>query len=57
MELLELMSTEKEIEEEYVEESDYDNDDDDEEQYLRLEREVDEIMKFVFGEESDDDEP
>jgi len=41
VELLELMSAEEEIEEEYVEENDYDNDD--EEEYLRLEREVDEI--------------
>ena len=53
LEAIELISAEKEIDEEYVEDSDDDNDD---EEYLRLDREVDEIMKFVFGEESDDED-
>ena len=52
LEAIELIAEEKEMEEEYVEDSD--NDDDDE--YLRLEREVDEIMKYVFGEESEDED-
>ena len=45
MEVIELISAEKEIDEEYVEDSD-DNDND--EEYLRLDREVDDIMKFVL---------
>ena len=53
LEAIELISAEKEIDGEYVEDSD--NEDDDEE-YLRLDREVEDIMKFVFGEESDEDE-
>ena len=42
MEVIELISAEKEIDEEYVEDNDND------EEYLRLDREVDDIMKFVL---------